>query len=214
MRTPHNDPELSAALDAEKTAASQKLAVLASFKVQSPAHRAAFAAALTDVQTAWKRLDAREKAITRPALEGVESARELFRGPKAGYKALEQCIKSALADYETRCALEVQEATDRAYALTEAGDVDGARDALVRAGEVPARGDGVRHPWGWEVINIHLMPDHFLLPNARELSAEMRRQLDANPNETPVVPGVKFARTIQIVAPRAPTRPAEPDGSR
>jgi len=193
------------ALAVERTAALTKLDALRRVKIQTPAHKAAFAAALAHVKEEWKKLDAREKALIRPAMQSIDATRETFRGAKAAYVEIEAYIKAELADYETRCGLEVLAATERANELAAAGDADGAREALMRAGEADAAQDGVAgatvsHPWKWEIVNLEMLERRFLLVNAKELTAEMYAQLKANPDVEPVVAGVKFFRTIQISA--------------
>ncbi len=199
MSTPETE-----ALAVVQTEANAKLAALRAVKITSPQHKVAFAAALAWVQKEWKALDVREHAQTKPALEKINETRETYRGAKAAYKSLEEYLKESLHDYEVLCALEVGAATERAQALSAAGDVDGARAELMRAGEssdaalVDAPGMQVKHPWQWEVVNIEMLPREYLLANAKEIEAEKRRQLTAHPDVVPTLPGVKFSRGLQI----------------
>jgi hypothetical protein len=195
---------MSSALTIERDTATSRLDVLRNLTITSIDHKKLFAAALVDVQARWKKLDVREKEITRPGLASIESTRELFRGPKTAYKNLEISIKEKLADYEVRCALEVQAATVRAQELAAAGDAEGARTALMSAGEASVVGETdvegmtLRYPWTFEILNIELLPRGYILPDMIALKDEMRRQLAANPDESPAISGVKFYKKLQV----------------
>lgn len=188
---------LRAPLESERASAETKLLALRAFTIATHAHKIAFGAALAEVQASWRRLDEREKLVTKPLLAELESARELFRGPKVGYKSLESCIKEKLAEYETRCALEVADATERAEQLAAAGNAAGAHAALASVREAPLdESAAIKHPWQWEVINLDLLPREFVLPNPRAIDAHMRASLGTSPTEAPVLPGVKFTRGL------------------
>lgn len=185
----------------ESSKAKAFLEALAAFEITTQDQRAACAAALADAQANWKRFDAQEKTLTKPKLSEVESAREIFRSPKAAFRVLEDLLKSKLKDYEVRTALQISDATEFAAMLSASGDTSGAHAALTAAGEPsgPAPpGMQIRHPWQFDVINVEMLPRDYLLPNLKAITAYMRAELTKDPENAPVLPGVKFHRGLEI----------------
>ena len=188
-------------LEAEAHSAYGKLEALRAMPPITAELRPLFAQALQDAKASWARFDEEEKKITRPALIGVEAARNLFRAPKQYYRDIEDELKRRLREYAEGEAARVAEATEKAQALASSGDAEGAM-ALLAEVSAPDKVDGVqeRSGWAFEVVNVELLPTEFLLPNLKALGAAMRVQLKERPEETPVIPGVKFSRTTIIAS--------------
>lgn len=188
------------ALDAERVSRETTLTRIVPFAIQTTEQKAAFAAALSEVQTAWKKYDAEEKTETKPLLAQVEAHREKYRRLKVVYKKLEETIKKKLHDYEVALALASEEATTRARELAAEGRTDEAHAMLAAAGCEPENAPGMstKHPWQWEVPDPYLLPVGYLLPNVKAINEEMRRQLKEKPDEPPAIAGVKFFRGLRV----------------
>lgn len=201
MATPDLNPERTA-LQSQSDRARAMIAALSTLVITTPEMQAQIAAALAEVKGNWQRLDDREKLITKPALESIKSTRALFAEPKASLEKLEELFKTKLADYSARLSNELAEAQEKAQALASAGDMAGAAQALatIATPAVPIAGLSERHSWKAEVINIDLLPREYLLANLKAIGAEQKRQTAIAPDETPVIPGVKFTREIVIAS--------------
>ena len=204
--TPTDLVHLKAPVETARAEALAYFVALEKFVIVSHEQKAAVASALADASAKMKSLEAQEKTLTSPLAARLDSARDIYRPGKVAYKSLIDLLKRILHDYEVTTALQIADATERAATLAQAGDVAGAHLALV--GSPPptqdAPGAKVKHPWTFEVINAGLLPAEYLLPNYKAIEAHMRAELAKTPHETPVLPGVKFYRELQITA--APKR--------
>ena len=189
-------------IQAEGTRAAGQLKAIEGFTITTPEHRAMLANALQEIKGAYKRLHDRQLLITRPALASVESTREFFRPVLQHFLELEKTIKRKLAEYEERTARDQIAAQDRAQELANAGDFAGAANALatITAPAGPTAGISVRRPWKFRVRSLDLVPLEFLLPNVKEIDAEMRKQLAERPNESPTIAGIEFYQEVEIAA--------------
>lgn len=191
MTTPV-DETLKFSLDEQKIDADKKLATFSPVKITTPALCAAFAAAVLDVQSRWTRLDTSERQIMAPHLAAINTTRELFRGAKAAYKALESTILGKLHDYEGESAETVQETVARGESVNTG---PASESSSLEPHDAPG---GPGYPFMWEVSNMDLLDRKFLLPHPREITAEMAKQLREHPSETPVLGGVKFTRVVPL----------------
>ncbi len=189
-------------LDAIALDARGKLDALRAMPPITVELRPLFAQALQDAKAKYAQLDAEEKKIARPTLLALEAARSLFRAPKGYYKDLEEELKRRLKECAETEAARAVEATERAQALAASGDAEGAMALLAEVSAPTEKIEGLqeRHGWGLEVTNIELLPTEFLVPNLKALGAAMRMQLKERPDETPVIPGVRFSQTTIIAS--------------
>ncbi len=148
---------------------------------------------IKEIKARAAEVDAGEKSFTKDLLGVVERLRDVFRPAKLLAKdGIELWSGKVLDSNRRRNALAAAKAREVEAALA-AGNTEAAIVAHAQIKPVErVAGLQTRKTWKAAVINQGLLDDAYKVPDMAKITAEMRAQLKANPNETPVLPGVKF----------------------
>jgi len=152
-----------------------------------------FTDVLREIKSNLKKLEDAEKSVTGPINESLRIFRSWFAPGKELARKAEALIKRKILEGDQRRRLAAAEAARAVQEALAAGDT---KTAIVQHARIQPveKVDGLttRKTWQATVINADLIPREFLSVDMSKVKAEMKAQLGMHPDETPVVPGVKF----------------------
>lgn len=133
---------------------------------------------LRDAKARAAELEEKRKAATAPMNRALKEINSWFKGPQEKLAALEALLKSKLAEYQRRRALEAQasmEAVERE--ARQGGTPEGLTVALAKVVEPPApiAGFSTREVWVAEVVDAAKVPREYCSPDpklVKQIAAE------------------------------------------
>lgn len=181
----------------EREAASAMLAEVQGFVIQTRDDLQLAAEVLADVKGRAKRLDEREKEITKPLNAALKSARDLFRPAKNVLSEIEARIKGQIAAFQADENRRNQEAMRLAAEAHASGDARGTQEALAQVAHVKnVAGLTTYQKWDFKITNAAELPREFLMPNETLIKEHAAHTIgDAEPTK---IPGVRFFPRIVV----------------
>jgi|TARA_R100001530_G_scaffold100538_1_gene69897 hypothetical protein len=128
---------------------------------------------LIDLKKIEKIIIARKKKITRPLMDALASARDLFKPLEIGYSSAKNTINSKMLDYTDTEDTRIEKEKDRVEKRVAKGTmrVDTAVKKLEEAGEIKTSFDGAKSKTIFQkrtkirVVDVTLIPREFMLPD-------------------------------------------------
>jgi len=184
----------------ETQEANEVLATVKGFRVETREDLELAAEVLADVKGRAKRIEAREKEITKPLNDALKSARALFKPVRDALAEIEALIKGQIAAFTADEARRNAAALRLAADAHAAGDARGTQEALARVATTKnVAGISTYQKWDFEILNEMALPREFLIPNLTTIREHASHCTDDTP--TPI-PGVRFFPRV-VVSSRA-----------
>lgn len=184
--------ELVQELKKEESEASEALALLKDFKINTQEDLEFVAEALADVKGYLKRLEARRKEITDPMNAALRSVRSLFKPPIDAHKETERLLKQLISDAKAREEKENTVAIEAAAAALDDGDVETTHDALAHVRHTSNVGSiQTRKIWDFEIVDADNVHRDLCSPDRAKIKAYMKEERDDN-GEPLYTPGIRF----------------------
>lgn len=174
--TPAEGPEPTPAEEAQgaEAEALAALEIVRTTEITTRADLEAVTEVLGEVKAKAKALEAREKEITRPMREALDSVRALFKPARVALSTIEAEIKSRIAAFVAREDERNREAARLAADAIAAGDAEAAGEALAAvhsAGNLADQGVSLRGRWAFEVTDEAAVPRELCSPDPRLIKA-------------------------------------------
>lgn len=191
----HTTPEVlaKAEVDERMTEASQWLALVSTFTIQTDEQQEQVASMLKDVKGRLKHLDAQRTTITGPLYQAWRATNELFAPPKAKLEELERVLKKMVSEYlrakeqKNQVALQAAATAPTAYAASVA--------LTAVAPVAPPQGVSVRKVLKMQVTQPELVPRELCSPDPQKIWKAVEGVAGV-----PEVPGVRFFYEDQVTA--------------
>lgn len=182
------DAEQSAALARRQVSELEELA--AGFEVQTQEDLEAAAAFLVEVKSAWKKVEAQRKKITKPLDEAKKAAQALFKPALDRLAGLEAEIKALISAHADR------EAERNRELMADVPENSGALAQVTHLADV--QGVQTRDHWRFEVQNADSVPRSLCSPDPAKIREFMHECLRNDVD--PEVKGVAFIRETIVVS--------------
>lgn len=156
---------------------------------------------LIDLKKIEKIIIARKKKITRPLMDALASARDLFKPLEIGYSSAKNTINSKMLDYTDTEDTRIEKERARVEKRVGKGTmrVDTAVIKLEEAGEIKTSFDGaksktlIRKMTKIRIVDKALVPREFMIPDLKLITqAVLKNKL--------VIPGVETYEEKSIVS--------------
>lgn len=152
---------------------------------------------LAEVKGKWKRLDEREKEITRPMNDALKKTRALFKPAKDYFGEVETHLKRAIGAHKMLEEKRNAEAARAAADAHEAGDTQGVVNAMATIAHISNVGGlTTMRKWRFEITDASKLPREFLCPN-ETLIKEHAAHTTGDDDPTPI-PGVRFYPEVVV----------------
>lgn len=189
-------PEVEPEAHNETSRAQRAVEMIRSIVVNTDEEIRVVSPLLQQIKGDLKRLEAREKAITKPLNDALKSVRDLFRPAKNALEAAEQHLKHEIG----RAQQAIREANHRAMLATQAALAQNdVRTAALVSGSIQAteapQGISYREQFVFRVVDASQLPRQFLMPDERRIRAHVAEHGDRVP-----IPGVLIEKQIGVVA--------------
>lgn len=189
--------ELHEELEREKEEAAEVLEHARSLVITTQEDLAFVAEVLGEVKSQAKRIDERQKKITKPLNEALASIRELFKPILSFYGAAERDLKARISEAHDR------QQANNAQALAEAQQAaspGGIAAALAKVQHVSnVAGVSLREKWAFEIVDPSAVPRELCEVSPKLIREYVKTCGENGPQE---VPGIRFYKE-SVVAARA-----------
>jgi len=190
-------PTVKAELETEAKDASEVLAMIEEFEIDTQEDYDFANEALGDVKSSWKTLEAKKKSVTKPLNDVLKEVRGWFKPAQDHYKKAEGIWKTKLAEAHRKA----QEAQDKALKEVQeahaAGNADGVKTALVKSqtSEIQqADNISVIQGWDFEVTDESKVPRQYMVPDVKAIGGVVKSL-----GEKADIPGVRVFPTERVV---------------
>lgn len=157
--------------------------------------------ALNEIKAKAKTLEAIEKSATSPLNQSLEVIRGWFRPGKKLAAQAEALWKQKILESNNRRRIAAAEAARTVQVELARGNVPAATLAHAKIQPVEVvSGIQTRKRWVATVINPGLVPDAYKVVDMPKVNADMRAQLAMHPNDTPIIPGIRFDQVETLAA--------------
>jgi len=145
---------------------------------------------LAESKGRYKKLDEKEKEITRPMNEALKAARALFKKPKSFYVDVEKILKEKIGEYHLAEAERNETAMKLAAEAHAEGNNEQTSTEIAKIGRVAdLEGVSVSLQCDYEVVDVSILPREYMAPNHAALRIACRQ---FKTGEIKGVAGVRF----------------------
>lgn len=153
--------------------------------------------ALGEVKSEWKKLDAKQKKVTKPLGDVLKEVRSWFKPAKDHYNEAERIWKEKLADAHRKAEEAQDKALKEAQEAHQAGDAEAVRTAMVQsqASEIQqASNVSMIKGWDFEVTDAGQLPRQYLMPDVQAIGGVVKALGDKAG-----IPGVRVFEKTTVV---------------
>lgn len=133
--------------------------------------------AVLDTKAQLKRLENRRKSATGPMNAAIKEINSWFKPATEALKAIETTWKGKILQAQKDFAAKTRLLEVQAREAAEAGDLEGVREAMVKASDAIPDMSGIvtRKVWKFEIEHPNLLPPRYLVPDEAAIRAEVQR---------------------------------------